>query len=985
MVAAVVAAAPAAAIGTGGFDPHVTPPVIPGTSTAVDEWRLAGQGFAQGVQIAPQWIMASGHAHPILNSTFRNEYGSAVVDKIAGVCAVAGSGCDVSVAHLATPINAPSFPPLLLDGVPQPGTTVTGNTLAVGNGGSTNGRPSVAWVPDDVTLAALQGGLVTDINGDSGGPAFYYAPGSTTGVLQGLNSTMAYGVLSGLQPLNSTKVKPFLDSVLPAGTVTWVAFSQLGPAPLVPEPVPNPTVTTTATSITATWPAVTSNPPVISYRAVLVRTDNILATTVISTDAATHTATFTGVTPNVPYGVFVLPSNTNGESRAPATTIGGAAPPGPATATWPTVIAAVLQPTGPAGLTVTTGPGQLKVSVVPGEPPIPGVTTFEATVGQCNASPCSAAATTQIADTTFAFNGSPHFVQLPANTPAGTEFQVQVREQNTSGVSAPVSQLVTYVPLAAPLPPNSLTVTPQADGTTAVSFAPTPADPAPGALTGFTPHAPADSYALEVDIPGQGTQLVDEFDAPQTTDTFNIADLGAGPGNDNFFVLALSGWGVSAPLSVTAPLGVTPAPAPVTATRTPAAPPTPASLHVPLVLSTGSSNTVTWTQPASGPSVAAVDEYLVTIADQDPNSAVAPIVAEVPSNQQSYTFQVPSVKQYTVKVYALSQQAGASAPATVTSNVANYEAAVQSNNSTLWASGHFVNHNVNAVLATGTSPSVASLDTGGFVIAYEGTNFDLWTMSTTGVLKDLGVGMRPGTSPSIAAIPGGNYEIAYQGTDSTLFTTGFFGTTNWGLGMLGKTSPSITAEPTGGPNGGYEVAFNGANGDLWTALSGGSSQSQDLGLAMAGTSSPGITAIPGDVNYEIAYQGPDGTLFTTGFFGTTRWGLAMNAKTSPSITAEAVGGNNGGYQVAFEGANNDLWTAFSGGFSQSQDLGLMMPSGSGPAISGLPAVGGAVIAYRGTDGNERILAIDADSNAVDATTDTGIPLASGTSPAINTF
>jgi hypothetical protein len=976
----VVTAAPAGALG-GGFDPEAGPVVIPGTSTVVSEWKLAGQGFAQGVQVAPQWIIASGHAHPTVGATFRNEYGAAMVDKLAGVCGVQASGCDISVAHLATPIQAPSFAPLLLDGVPaQPGTTVAGDTLAVGNGGSKNGRPTVGWTqptPNGMTFPLLQSGL-GDIDGDSGGPSFYYYPGATTGVLQGLNSTQSFGVAAGLQQFNSAKVKPFLDAMLPAGAINWVTLGQLGPAALVPEPVASPAVTLNAASLTMTWPAVTATPPVTGYRAVAVRADNILSATVVPTSAAARTATFTGLTPGVAYGVFVLASNANGDSRAPFASLSGT-PGAPPTPTWPTIVAITPPPVTP-GLTVTSSHSdQLSLSIAGADTPIPGVTSWEAIVGQCTASPCSPATTTQIADETLTQPAS--LIALPAATPPGAQFEVQVRERNTAGVSAAASQLVTYIPQDTPLPPASLTVTPQADGATKVSFVPSAADPQPGFAAGYLPHSPAGSYVIEVDIPGQGTELVDTLDPGQTTDSFNIADFGVGPGDYSVSVLAISGWGVSPPLAVTAPLGVLPAPAPVTATRTPAVPPAPANLDVPLATVAGT-NTVTWTEPVSVPGVAAPDGYLIAIQDQG-SPAAPPVVAEVPANQLSYPFQAPSDNKYTVNVYAFSQQAGASAPAALASSLPGYETASQSSDGTLWASGYHPSHNISAILATGTAPSVASLGSGGFEVAFQGANFDLWTMSPAGTLQDLGMSMRPGTSPGITPVPGGHYEIAYQATDGTLHTTGFLGTTGWGVAVSGKTSPSITA--LGGATGGYEVAFNDANGDLWTASSSAPGQSQDLGLAMAAGSSPGIAAIERGGDAEIAYQGADHTLYTTGHFGTTRWGLGLNAKSSPSITAVAAGGSDGGYEVAVEGANNDVWTAFSGGFSQSQDLSrLTMAADTSPAISALPS-GGAVIAYHATSGAQWNAAVDPVGNAVDAIANTGVPMASAASPAIGAF
>ncbi|WP_344667292.1 fibronectin type III domain-containing protein [Catenulispora yoronensis] len=671
VLAAMIAAPAAEAIGNG-FDPHTAQVVVPGTSTVVTEWKLAGQGFAQGVQIAPQWILASGHAAPQAGGTFTDEYGSAKIDRIAGNCLGGGHGlCDVSVAHLATPIPAPAFPPLLLDGVPNPqGSTIAGDTLAVGNGGSTTGRPTVGWTQPtryNLDLSVLQSGL-SSINGDSGGPSFYYYPGHSTGVLQGIATASAYGIVGGLQQFSADTVKPFLDGVLPPGTVTWTTFGQLGPTPLVPEPVAQPTVTSNYRSITVSWPAVTATPPVTGYRAVLVNTGDVRDTTVIATDANTHTAVFDGLTLGAPYGVFVLAANANGESKVPWATMGGVPPATPA-ATWSTTAAASFQPPRPKGGAVSLdGPGQLNFTVTPTDVPIPGVTKYEVLVDQCAGS-CGLGQFTQVSDQIY--TNPSGTVWLPTSTPLGTQFQTQIREINSSGKSPWIYRPLTYVPKDRPLAPTAVTVTPQADGGTKVSWTPAAADPQPAVLTGYKPHAQPISYVVEVNIPGQGTVTADIVDPSQTTDTFNIADLGGAPSTYTLDVEALSGWGYSLPASVTAPMGVLPAPPPVTATRTPAAPPAPANLTVPTVSGVGATNTVTWTQPASGPGVASVDEYLITLEIQDPESTLLPIVAEVPANQLSYTYQNPYPSFYKVTVYGLSQQAGASVPAIATGTIAN--------------------------------------------------------------------------------------------------------------------------------------------------------------------------------------------------------------------------------------------------------------------------------------------------------------------------
>jgi hypothetical protein len=192
-LAALAGPRPAAAVGNG-FDPAAAPVRVPTGGQEVTEWKLAGKGSASGVQIAPQWILTSGHAPIDVGGTFTNAYGSSTVDRVVA-CGGAGSGCDVSVSHLAAALPAPGFPDLLLDGVPsEVGRDVAGDVLAVGMGGSPLGRPTAGWtVPSGYTLSTLLNGP-SAVTGDSGGLAFYYRPGATTGQLLGPMVYASYDV-----------------------------------------------------------------------------------------------------------------------------------------------------------------------------------------------------------------------------------------------------------------------------------------------------------------------------------------------------------------------------------------------------------------------------------------------------------------------------------------------------------------------------------------------------------------------------------------------------------------------------------------------------------------------------------------------------------------------------------------------------------------------------------------------------------------------
>ena len=69
---------------------------------------------------------------------------------------------------------------------------------------------------------------------------------------------------------------------------------------------------------------------------------------------------------------------------------------------------------------------------------------------------------------------------------------------------------------------------------------------------------------------------------------------------------------------------------------------------------------------------------------------------------------------------------------------------------------------------SGTSPGIAALPGGGYVIAFQANKGELWTYASTGEYHNTAMGMMSGTSPSIAALPGGGYEIAFESNSGDL-------------------------------------------------------------------------------------------------------------------------------------------------------------------------------------------------------------------------
>jgi hypothetical protein len=231
-------------------------------------------------------------------------------------------------------------------------------------------------------------------------------------------------------------------------------------------------------------------------------------------------------------------------------------------------------------------------------------------------------------------------------------------------------------------------------------------------------------------------------------------------------------------------------------------------------------------------------------------------------------------------------------------------------------------------VAAGTSPAIASdsaewdaadgetvEDTSEVETAFQGTNGHLQEWQTiqtlsaggtgtyTGTDDDISVQMAAGTSPAITA---DNYDtsvaafaVAVQAADGDLVVYND-NTANvdelTGVEMAPNTSPAIASDgtsaqsdPSLNPVAHVEVAFQGSNGDLYTAVSSATSSSQSIALTYTNT------------------------------------GIEMAQDTSPAITYD-----DGGYQIAFEGIDNSLWLYNSA--TGATDTKIPMVSGSSPAI-----------------------------------------------------
>lgn len=192
------------------------------------------------------------------------------------------------------------------------------------------------------------------------------------------------------------------------------------------------------------------------------------------------------------------------------------------------------------------------------------------------------------------------------------------------------------------------------------------------------------------------------------------------------------------------------------------------------------------------------------------------------------------------------------------------------------------------------------------------------------------------------------------------------------LPMAPQTSPSISG------NGGFwQIAFHGANGDLWFADSSG--KVNDFGPQMAGGGSPATVAVSG--GYETALAAQNGDLWVVGRDG-TNFSLSLHVAlgTNPAIAALGFGQTWGAVARATDGT---LHLAFpegpdgAGGIADHA-TGQAVEDGTSPAATAFSNDPSPEIAFAGPDSMIRLM--DPSGNV------TQIPasapgIAGGTSPA----
>jgi hypothetical protein len=269
----------------------------------------------------------------------------------------------------------------------------------------------------------------------------------------------------------------------------------------------------------------------------------------------------------------------------------------------------------------------------------------------------------------------------------------------------------------------------------------------------------------------------------------------------------------------------------------------------------------------------------------------------------------------------------------------------QSNGHTMWdyssENGPF---DTGSGMAAKTSPSVTYVPGTGYLMAFRGSDGNLWVYNrSANSWLNTNLGMASGTSPSIAASSDGTYRVAFQANSGVLWyyssaaKAGF----STGGGMTAGTNPSLTW----GPNIGYVAAFQATDHNLWTySLGNGVLSSSNLGMT-TGTS-PSIVANTSN-SYVIGIQASDHNLwtYTSGHVATNR-NLGMAAGTSPSLASQNDYSGDGNWIAAFQANSGAMWY-YTSNISAGINTGSGMYAGSNPSADYLS--GEYILAFEAND------------------------------------
>jgi hypothetical protein len=222
----------------------------------------------------------------------------------------------------------------------------------------------------------------------------------------------------------------------------------------------------------------------------------------------------------------------------------------------------------------------------------------------------------------------------------------------------------------------------------------------------------------------------------------------------------------------------------------------------------------------------------------------SPAIAMLPSGSWVVAFQANTTDLYTYTSAGTATNTtlgmlARTSPAIAASASGSWVVAFQANTTdlvTYTSAGTFDKTTLG--MLSGTSPAITSLTDGSWVVAFQANTADLYTYTSAGTATNTTLGMLAGTSPAIAGTLVGGWAIAYQANTNNLsvYTSAGALRSTTAQAMAPGTSPAITVLPYGEWVASYQASTN----NLYTYTSAGTLTNTSRG--MLGGTSPAITA-----------------------------------------------------------------------------------------------------------------------------------------------
>jgi hypothetical protein len=269
-----------------------------------------------------------------------------------------------------------------------------------------------------------------------------------------------------------------------------------------------------------------------------------------------------------------------------------------------------------------------------------------------------------------------------------------------------------------------------------------------------------------------------------------------------------------------------------------------------------------------------------------------------------------------------------------------------------------------------------------YTVFYQGPTGELSAYAANGGVLPVAAALAPGTSVSTAP-DAENFDVAWHGANGDLWNAGPNGWVDTGLAMAPGTSPSLLTFPDGN----WIAMVVDTGGELQSTGSWGTSSPLGPSTAVAPGTSPSLAAVPvpdgprgaGPDDFDYAWQGTNHDLWL--YTGDLPFdsGNAMAPGTSPSMYS--FPNVTGGYIAAFQASDGDLGWSNNANNNGKFGTNLAMAPGTSPSV--VDPVSGddtPTIAVQGSNGD--LWTYGSETRGSGSGYDTGLPMMAGTNPSM---